>query len=101
MIVDCAHYCHGERLHAGPLTLDRASEIVADTSVDGFVWIGVVEPRRSGELTDLQHRFGLDELAVEDAQSLHLRPKIELYENANHPVRSRAPRLNMTTNTSG
>ena len=81
VIVDCAHYCHGERLHAGPLTLDQASEIVGDTSIDGFVWIGVVEPDEA-ELADLQHRFGLNELAVEDAQSFHLRPKIELYEGA-------------------
>jgi magnesium transporter len=81
VIVDCAHYCHGERLHSGPLTLDRASEIVGDLSVEGFVWIGVVEPDEA-ELGDLQERFGLNELAVEDAQSFHLRPKIELYEGA-------------------
>ena len=81
MIVDCAHYCHGRRLHSEHLTLDRASEIVNDASIEGFVWIGVVEPDDE-ELSDLQHRFGLNELAVEDAQSFHLRPKIELYENA-------------------
>jgi magnesium transporter len=81
VIVDCAHYCHGRRLHSGPLTLDRASEIVDDPSVEGFVWIGVVESDEA-ELSDLQHRFGLNELAVEDAQSFHLRPKIELYEDA-------------------
>jgi magnesium transporter len=81
VIVDCAHYCHGRRLHSEHLTLDRASEIVSDASIDGFVWIGVVEPDDE-ELSDLQHRFGLNELAVEDAQSFHLRPKIELYENA-------------------
>ena len=81
VIVDCAHYCHGRRLHSGPLTLDRAAEIVADASLEGFVWIGAVEPGQS-ELSDLQHHFGLNELAVEDAQSFHLRPKIELYEDA-------------------
>ena len=81
MIVDCAHYCNGRRLHPEPLTLDRASEIVDDAEIDGFVWIGVVEPDEA-ELNDLQDRFGLNELAVEDAQSFHLRPKIELYEGA-------------------
>ena len=81
MIVDCAHYCHGRRLHSEPLSLDRASEIIGDESVEGFVWIGVVDPGDQ-ELSDLQHRFGLNELAVEDAQSFHLRPKIELYEEA-------------------
>src|ERR1700733_9612474 len=81
VIVDCAHYCHGRRLHSEPLTLDRASAIVDDASIEGFVWIGVVEPA-DAELSDLQRRFGLNELAVEDAQSFHLRPKIELYEDA-------------------
>jgi len=81
VIVDCAHYCHGRRLHAEPLSLDRASEIVGDESVEGFVWIGIVDPGDQ-ELSELQHRFGLNELAVEDAQSFHLRPKIELYEDA-------------------
>jgi magnesium transporter len=80
VIVDCAHYCHGRRLHSGPLTLDRASEIVDDPTVEGFVWMGVVEPDEA-ELSDLQRRFGLNELAIEDAQSFHLRPKIELYED--------------------
>ena len=81
MIIDCAHYCHGRRLHDDQLTLERASEIVADESAEGFVWIGAVEPGQE-ELAELQRRFGLNELAVEDAQSFHLRPKIELYEDA-------------------
>jgi magnesium transporter len=81
VIIDCAHYCHGRRMHAEQLTLDRASEIIADESAEGFVWIGAVEPGEA-ELQDLQQRFGLNELAVEDAQSFHLRPKIELYEDA-------------------
>jgi magnesium transporter len=33
-------------------------------------------------LVDLHERFGLNELAIEDAQSFHLRPKIELYDEA-------------------
>jgi magnesium transporter len=82
VIVDCAHYCHGRRLHSEALTLGRASEIVDDASLEGFVWIGVAEPDEA-ELADLQDRFGLNELAVEDALSFHLRPKIELYEDAN------------------
>ena len=81
MIIDCAHYAHGRRQQAEQLTLDRASEIVADESVEGFVWIGTAEPSEQ-ELSELQRRFGLNELAVEDAQSFHLRPKIELYEDA-------------------
>jgi magnesium transporter len=32
------------------------------------------------ELADVQDRFGLHDLAVEDAQTFHLRPKVEQYE---------------------
>ena len=57
----------------------RAAEIAHGGDDDGFVWIGVVDPD-SEELGELQARFGLDELAIEDAQAFHLRPKIELYD---------------------
>lgn len=80
MIVDCAHYCDGRRQHEGPITVARAAEIAHDDSAGGFVWIGVAEPG-SDELVDLQRRFGLSELAIEDAQSFHLRPKLELYDD--------------------
>ena len=45
----------------------------------GFVWLGVVDPTPD-ELGALQEVFGLHELAVEDAQSYHLRPKVEQYD---------------------
>src|ERR687886_673349 len=45
----------------------------------GFVWLGMVEPQ-PGELQAMQEVFGLHELAVEDAQSFHLRPKVEQYD---------------------
>src|SRR3954462_6248524 len=45
----------------------------------GFVWLGMVDPSPE-ELEDVQTIFGLHELAVEDAQSFHLRPKVETYE---------------------
>ena len=44
----------------------------------GFVWLGMVEPT-AGELEHMQRTFGLHDLAVEDAQSYHLRPKVESY----------------------
>ncbi len=47
----------------------------------GFVWLGMVEPSPE-ELAQMQETFGLHELAVEDAQSFHLRPKIEQYEES-------------------
>ena len=77
MIVDCAVYRDGRRQHAGPLDVERAAQICAET--DGFVWLGLFEPDEA-ELTDVQKRFGLHELAIEDAQTFHLRPKIERYE---------------------
>ena len=64
------------------MDLDEAARVVGQEDEAGFVWIGVVEPD-SQELLELQQRFGLSELAVEDAQSFHLRPKIEFYDEAN------------------
>lgn len=78
MIVDCAHYRDGRRQHAGRMDLRRAGEICAEE--DGFVWVGMFEPDPA-ELREVQECFGLHELAVEDAQSFHLRPKIEQFED--------------------
>jgi magnesium transporter len=78
VIVDCALYEDGRRQNAAPLDLDRAAEISAET--DGFIWLGLYEPEPE-ELADVQRRFGLHELAVEDAQSFHLRPKIDRYDD--------------------
>jgi magnesium transporter len=76
MIVDCAHYREGLRQDAGAIPLEEAA---ARCRLGGFVWLGVVEPQ-PGELDEIRENFGLHELAVEDAQSYHLRPKIEQYE---------------------
>lgn len=78
MIVDCAHYRDGGRQHEGPMELARAAEICLEE--DGFVWLGLFEPDQA-ELAEVQDRFALHDLAVEDAQSYHLRPKIEQYKN--------------------
>jgi magnesium transporter len=81
LIVDCAHYREGRRQHEGPMDLDRAASICLDEAGgDGFVWLGLFEPDPE-ELAMVQERFGLHDLAVEDAQSFHLRPKIEQYED--------------------
>ena len=77
MIVDCAHYLEGLRQHEGPMDLARAAEIVR--AGEGFVWLGIVEPD-ADELAEMQARFGLHDLAVEDVKSFHLRPKIEQYD---------------------
>ncbi len=77
MIVDCAHYRDGQRQHEGAMELGRAADMCLED--DGFVWLGLVDPDEA-ELSDVQARFGLHDLAVEDAQTFHLRPKIERYE---------------------
>ena len=79
MIVDCAYYRDGERQHEGPMQVERAAEICTQEA-SGFVWLGLFEPSPD-ELTIVQDKFGLHDLAVEDAQTFHLRPKIEQYDD--------------------
>ena len=76
MIVDCAYYLDGRRSDVGPMSLEEAA---ARCGQGGFVWLGLFEPDEA-ELTQVRQLFGLHELAVEDAQNLHMRPKIETYD---------------------
>jgi len=46
-----------------------------------FVWIGLEQPGPE-ELANLQRQFGLHELAIEDAQESHSRPKLETFGDA-------------------
>jgi magnesium transporter len=78
VIVDCAHYRAGTRQHEGPMELEEAAQICRGD--DGFVWMGIVEPD-AAELAEVQDQFGLHDLAVEDAQTFHQRPKIEQYDD--------------------
>lgn len=75
MIVDCAHYLDGQRQQDGPVSVQDAA---AQSREGGFVWLGLLEPDAK-EFAQVQAAFGLHELAVEDAQNEHLRPKTELY----------------------
>jgi magnesium transporter len=77
MIIDCAYYRDGHRHGEGAVPLDEAA---ARRSEGGFVWLGLFEPGEE-ELAQVREAFGLHELAVEDAHNIHLRPKIENYEN--------------------
>jgi magnesium transporter len=79
VIVDCAHYRKGSRQQTGRMSVEDAAAVCTHDE-DGFVWLGVFEPSPE-ELAEVQERFGLHELAVEDAQSFHLRPKVELYDD--------------------
>ena len=76
MIVDCAHYHDGRRRDEGPVPLDEAA---ARCGQGGFVWLGLLEPSED-ELAQVRDTFGLHELAVEDAQNFHMRPKLENYD---------------------
>src|SRR6202042_1920193 len=76
MIIDCAHYQDGRRRDEGLVSL---AEAAARCKQGGFVWLGLFEPGE-GELALVRDTFGLHELAVEDAQSFHMRPKIETYD---------------------
>ena len=75
MIIDCAHYRDGRRQEEGPVSLEDAA---ARMDQGGFVWLGLFEPEPE-ELDEVRAAFNLHELAVEDAQIEHMRPKVELY----------------------
>jgi magnesium transporter len=76
MIIDCAHYQDGRRWDEGAIPLEEAA---ARCRQGGFVWLGLFEPGQE-ELAQVRAAFGLHELAVEDAQTFHMRPKIESYD---------------------
>jgi magnesium transporter len=76
-VVNCAVYRNGVRSDIG---LDNISDALAID--DGsFVWVGLYEPEET-LLDKLQEEFGLHDLAIEDAQHAHQRPKIEAYGNS-------------------
>jgi magnesium transporter len=65
----------------------RVSDIAIDEAAswagrDGHVvWIGLLEPSRD-LLLQVQRQFGLHDLAIEDAEHPHARPKVEQYGDA-------------------
>ena len=77
MIVDCAYYQDGRRQGEGAVSLEEAA---ARCGQGGFVWLGLFEPGDE-ELAQVRDTFGLHELAVEDAQNFHMRPKVESYDH--------------------
>jgi len=77
-VVNCAAYDrNGLRKD---ISLDAISDVLAMDD-DSFVWVGLYEPE-AHLLDKLQEEFALHDLAVEDAQSAHQRPKIETYGNS-------------------
>jgi magnesium transporter len=71
-----AAYVYGGGRRVREIDLTRPESL--DMAPGEFAWIGLFEPTLD-ELHVLQHRFGLHPLAVEDAQSAHQMPKVDIY----------------------
>ena len=74
MLINCVAYQEGKKLCSIPV--EDISEYLKIS--DCFVWVALKDSNLE-ELAQMQHEFGLHELAVEDAQVGHQRPKIEEY----------------------
>jgi magnesium transporter len=74
MLVNCAAYQDGKKL--GDIRRDEIHEYL--TRPGSFVWVALKDATPD-ELSEMQRQFGLHELAVEDAQHGHQRPKLEEY----------------------
>jgi magnesium transporter len=74
MLINCVAYRDGHKL--AEIGIEEISSYVSQP--DTLVWVALAEPS-DAELAKMQQEFGLHELAVEDAQSGHQRPKVEEY----------------------
>lgn len=74
MLINCVAYQDGRKLADVPVA--DISDYVSRP--DAFVWVALRDALPE-ELAVMQEEFGLHELAVEDAQRGHQRPKIEEY----------------------
>ena len=74
MIVNCVAYERGKKL--SEISLNEVRSHLDQR--EHFVWVALRDPEPS-ELATLQEEFSLHELAIEDAQKGHQRPKIEEY----------------------
>jgi magnesium transporter len=77
MIINCVAYENGRKL--ADISADDISTSIARPNC--FVWVALKEPEPA-ELRAMQHEFGLHELALEDAQHGHQRPKIDEYNGS-------------------
>ncbi|RJG06392.1 magnesium and cobalt transport protein CorA [Noviherbaspirillum cavernae] len=74
MLINCVAYQEGKKLCDVPIR--QISDYVRRP--DCFVWVALKDAEPA-ELAQMQDEFDLHELAVEDAQHGHQRPKIEEY----------------------
>jgi len=77
MLINCVAYENGAKL--ADIAVADISEHISRPGC--FVWVALVDATPE-ELGEMQKEFGLHELAVEDAQHGHQRPKIEEYGNS-------------------
>ena len=77
MLVNCVAYQKGEKV--ADIRREEIGEYLKRP--EAFVWVAMFEPD-AAEMSEMQHQFGLHELAVEDASKGHQRPKIEEYGNS-------------------
>ena len=74
MLINCVAYREGHKLADIPVA--AISDHLAQPGC--FVWVALRDAD-DAELSQMQHEFGLHDLAVEDARHGHQRPKIEEY----------------------
>ena len=77
-VINCVVYDKDGKRH--DIGLDAISDVLANED-SGFIWVGLYEPADE-ILEKLQEEFGLHDLAIEDAQNAHQRPKLEAYGNS-------------------
>jgi magnesium transporter len=70
------------------MPLEQAAACCAE---DGFVWLGLFEPSPD-ELARVRRTFDLHQLAVQDSQTFHLRPKVEHFDGGGELVVVRTAR---------
>lgn len=74
MLVNCVAYQDGHKIQ--DITIEAISDFLADPAC--FVWVALKDATPD-ELAKMREEFNLHELALEDAQHGHQRPKIEEY----------------------
>src|SRR4051812_33549537 len=93
-VIGSAAYEGGRR--TGDVDLETPPARDGEAHEEGrFVWIGLHEPDEE-LLRKVQRRFGLHDLAVEDAHNAHQRPKLEIYGESLFLVLRTAQLVNRT-----
>lgn len=90
-IINCATYTDGRRV--ADIAMDDINKVLQNP--DQFIWVGLHEPN-GDSLAQIQKQFKLHDLAIEDAQNAHQRPKIEMYGNTLYAV-LRTAQMNKST----